>query len=173
MTLLEHALAHAARGFALLPCNWIKANGQCSCDKVNCGSPGKHPLGFIGAARHGWKDASLDPEQVKKWWKRWPKANIGIACGPSGIVIIDIDVEKGGEETWAQIKRDNPTIKDSAIQAITQSGGRHLYYAANPGVSITNGKAERLGAGVDVRGADGIVIAPGSRGPKGEYRWAQ
>ena len=171
MTLLEHALAHAARGFALLPCNWIKANEQCSCGKVKCGSPGKHPLGL--AAPNGWKDGSLDPEQIKKWWKRWPKANIGIACGPSGIVIIDIDVEKGGEETWAQIKRDSPTIKDSAVQAITQSGGRHLYYAAIPGVSITSGRAERLGAGVDVRGADGIVIAPGSRGPKGDYRWAQ
>ena len=99
---------------------------------------------FTGAAPHGWKDASLDPEQIKKWWKRWPSANIGIACGPSGIVVIDIDVEKGGEETWVQIKRNNPTIRDSAVQAITQSRGRHLYYAAIPGVSITNGKAERL-----------------------------
>jgi len=173
MTLLVVALALVARGFAVFPCNSLLANGKCSCRQADCKSPAKHPLGLPGAAPRGWKDASTDPDQIKKWWKRWPNANIGIACGASAVIVIDIDVEHAGEETWAQIKRDNPTIRESAVQAITQSGGRHLYYAAVPGVNITDGVAGRLGAGVDVRGSDGYVIAPGSRGLKGDYRWAQ
>ena len=38
------------------------------------------PRGCMGAAwrdgLHGWRWQSLDPEQIRQWWSRWPMANI-------------------------------------------------------------------------------------------------
>jgi Bifunctional DNA primase/polymerase, N-terminal len=49
---------------------------------------GKRPL--IAGGVHA---ASRDPTIIEQWWRRWPHASIGIACGaPSGVVVIDIDV---------------------------------------------------------------------------------
>jgi hypothetical protein len=46
----------------------------------------KHP-----ATAHGFKDSSADPEQIERWWRAMPDANIGIDCGASGITVLDID----------------------------------------------------------------------------------
>src|SRR5271169_6850906 len=87
---LEAALDLAARGFYVFPCHWLKADGNCSCPaSKDCKQTAKHPQGL--AVRRGYKDATCDPVRIKQWWERWPKANIGIACGPSNIVAIDID----------------------------------------------------------------------------------
>ncbi len=104
----DSALELAKLGYYVFPCQWIRKDGRCSClgKSPNC-SPGKHPLG--AAAPHGFKDATRDPEQINKWWDKWPMANIGIACGASGIVVIDIDnkPDRPGKETWAQLKKNS------------------------------------------------------------------
>jgi hypothetical protein len=43
----------------------------------------------------------------------------------------------------------------------TPSGGQHLYYAAPPGREIRN-SAGKIGPMIDVRGAGGYVLGPGS-----------
>src|SRR5258708_4431274 len=57
---LEYALAYARVGFAVFPCR----------------PRGKEPI-----TKHGFKDATRDEAQIRKWWTRWPDANIGIATG--------------------------------------------------------------------------------------------
>lgn len=70
MSLLETALSHAARGWFVFPCK-----------------PGdKYPI-----TKHGWHDASRDAEQIRQWWAKTPNANVGIACGMSGLCVLDID----------------------------------------------------------------------------------
>jgi hypothetical protein len=50
-------------------------------------APGKHPL-----TRHGLHDATADPGVIRRWWTRWPQANVGIRTGAaSGLLVIDID----------------------------------------------------------------------------------
>src|SRR5665213_1908060 len=39
--------------------------------------------------------ATSSAEQIKKWWTRWPRANIGLACGPSLIAVVDVDTKEG------------------------------------------------------------------------------
>lgn len=41
---------------------------------------------------NGFRDATTDPEVVKHWWKRWPKALVGVPTGRiSRLVVVDID----------------------------------------------------------------------------------
>lgn len=64
------------------------SDGTCSCGKPACSDEGKHPR-----CEHGFKDATTDRAQIQAWWQRWPNANIGIACGAAGWVVIDVDLE--------------------------------------------------------------------------------
>ena len=45
--------------------------------------------------------ATTDGRVIQDWWVRWPEANIGVACGPSGLFVIDLDVkgDANGEES--------------------------------------------------------------------------
>jgi hypothetical protein len=121
-SLLGSALALAARGWHVFPC----APG------------GKRP-----ALRGNWQHlASADPAQVRSWWARSPY-NIGVACGPSGLVVIDLDVSHED----AGMGPGGPAISGASVLAAlcgqhgnryplptyavdTPSGGSHLYYAA-------------------------------------------
>jgi hypothetical protein len=40
---------------------------------------------------HGVRAATTDPERVGRWWARSPRAAVGVAAGPSRLVLIDID----------------------------------------------------------------------------------
>ena len=40
----------------------------------------------------GCLDATDNEETIAGWAKRFPRANIGVACGlPSGVIVIDLD----------------------------------------------------------------------------------
>jgi Bifunctional DNA primase/polymerase, N-terminal len=40
--------------------------------------------------------ASTDPERIRRWWQHIPYS-IGIATGPSGLVVVDLDTAKPGQ----------------------------------------------------------------------------
>src|SRR5690606_24388087 len=50
----------------------------------------------------------------------------------------------------------------------TPSGGRHLWLSGPPDVVVPN-SASRLAPGIDVRGAGGYLVGPGSRTDHGTY----
>lgn len=146
------ALEYAGLGWAVLP---LRARG-------------KEPL-----TRHGLKDASTDPDQIRKWWDRWPDANVGVACGSAsgGLVAIDLDEheERGlsGLDTLHDWEREHGQLPDTAT-AITGGGGVHLLYRADAEV---RGSANAV-TGVDVRGDGSYIVAPPSIHPSGRrYEW--
>ncbi len=47
---------------------------------------------------HGYKDATKDPEQAKKWWGEHPNYNIGL--GLDGVLVFDIDVGHKKRDQW-------------------------------------------------------------------------
>lgn len=55
------------------------------------------PLGVKSKLPHprlspnGVKNASNDPRQIAEWWEQEPNANYGVACGPSGLTVMDLD----------------------------------------------------------------------------------
>ena len=118
-------------------------------------------LPFKGS--RGFKDATLDRAQIEAWGRAAPDANCGIATGPSGLVVLDLDGPEGQALLKAVAHGDVPrtlTVKTG------RPGGFHLYYAApstgssfgqRSGVPSSQVKGEHL----DVRGSTGYVLAPG------------
>ena len=51
--------------------------------------------GACGRWGHGLHDATTDPDVVEAMWRRWPAANVGISCGPSALVVVDLDTPGG------------------------------------------------------------------------------
>jgi hypothetical protein len=127
--------------------------------------PGKRPYVCWGTA------ATSDIEQVRQWWGHWPDAMIGMSCGPSGIVAIDIDV-KDGKNGWEAI--DERMLDWGQLPGTrttrTPSGGSHMIYRhPGPEYDIRNDTSTKVGVGVDIRGDGGMVIMPPSRGDGGTY----
>lgn len=165
---LAAALCYAGFGWGVFPAAGV-VGGRCSCGRADCDRSGKHPL-----TRHGLRDATTDQDQLARWWRRWPDANVAIATGD--IVVIDIDPASGGWESLARLVDGGWTITPTAT-VITGGGGAHLYYQAPAGSELRNTVGRLPGVadvvpGIDLRGAGGYVIAPPSRHASGGlYRW--
>lgn len=127
----------------------------CSCANAECSSPAKHPR-----TREGCREASSDPERVAAWWARWPSANVGLATGR--LVVLDVDGPTG-RATLEQLEASRGPLP--VTLTVATGNGEHRYFAAPEGVSIGNAAGARgrgLGAGLDVRGEGGYVVAPPS-----------
>ena len=120
--------------------------------------------GKIPLTTSGFKDATTDLHQIKRWARQFPAANIGIPTGSaSGFVVIDLD-RKGdvdGVKAFESLcHRLDIEIPDT-YKIKTPSGGRHLFFGTKHAGLIRN-SAGILGPGIDVRGEGGYVVAKGS-----------
>jgi hypothetical protein len=156
--LLRSALAAAALGWHVFP----------------CAAGGKRP-----ALRGNWQDlATTSPDQVRDWWARAPY-NIGIACGPSRLVVIDLDLphdvddDEGaadgalfplsGADILSGLARQHGERYPGGTYIVdTPSGGCHLYFSAAADGRARN-SAGALGPHIDVRADGGYVVGAGSR----------
>jgi hypothetical protein len=149
------ALGYRARGWWVVPLHSPTKQEACSCERVDCASPAKHPR-----TRHGLKDASRDTATIRRWLEQYPEANIGILTGPeSGILVLDVD-GKQGEESLAELSRRGFALPDT--YCVSTGRGSHFYFEYPAGLDIRN-SAGKAGNGLDIRGAGGYVVAPPSR----------
>ena len=97
--------------------------------------------------------------------------NIGIATGPSGLVVIDLDTaqaRRGAAAGWALpgitdgadvlaalCERARPAVPGETFTVRTGRGGLHLYFTAPPGAALRQhrGRARGLGWLIDTRAA--------------------
>lgn len=117
------------------------------------GERAKAPL-----TKNGLHDATMDIEQVKRWWKRNGDAAIGI---PTGIIwdVLDVDTKNGVDgRVHLPYLRKIGLLNGCQFVVKTPSGGWHLYFKAAPG--LTNKAHATLG--LDVRAVGGYVLAPPS-----------
>ncbi|WP_088285115.1 bifunctional DNA primase/polymerase, partial [Kineosporia sp. A_224] len=165
------ALAHAGRGWHVFPL-----------------VPGhKRP------AVTRWQErATLDPARIERCWSSRTAAGpygVGIATGPSRLVVVDLDTPKpntvlpdpwrtpgvvDGADVLAALA-DRAGHPDPAAlgtySVLTPSGGTHLYFAAPGQAPLLDEPAARplgntagvLGPLVDTRAAGGYVVAPPTR----------
>ena len=149
--LVEYALEYARRGWFIFPLTPLS----------------KTPL----PGSRGLLDATTDVEIIKRWWRDEPHANIGVNCGKSGLVVLDVDTKDGkvGGESLIDIVGESFELLETVI-ATTWSGGRHYFYRGSCPSS-----AGKLGRDLDIRGDGGyIVLAPSTvnDGKKsGSYSW--
>ncbi len=141
------AAMHAARGRHVFPC--LPGDKRPAVDK--------------------WEQRALaDLERVRRYWPG-PRHNIGVACGPSRLVVLDLDTHgtlpedwrlpgiRDGKDVLAQICEWAGQDWPATHTVATPSGGWHLYFRAPDDVEIRN-SASLIGPMVDVRARGGYVI---------------
>ncbi|QGZ49991.1 DNA primase [Streptomyces sp. QHH-9511] len=179
---LAHALSAAERGLAVIPLSATKLPALRSphhdeAAPIRC-------RGECGRPGHGVHDATTDPAAVRALFDAAPWATgYGIACGrpPHHLIGIDLDVKPS--PTGTDPTADDPTARlrhlalehlftvPPTVTVLTPSGGRHLWLTGPPDVVVPN-SASRLAPGIDVRGAGGYLVGPGSVTTRGAYRLA-
>jgi hypothetical protein len=133
---------YADQGISVFPCH-----------------PNKAP-----ATPHGFKNATADPELLKKQFFK-EGLFIGLPTGRiNGIVVIDFDIKDG----WT-LDSLNEAIKEygelpDTFTVDTPSGGRHFYYY-DPETELSSyARFLNKNIPIDIRANNGYVIAPGSEG---------
>jgi hypothetical protein len=113
---------------------------------------------------HGLLDATVDGRVARRWWNRWPEANIGMPTGVvSGFDVVDVDVRDTGSGYESFHRAPARFHTDGwVVRVVTPSGGTHFYYPADPERRQRNWVSGR--AHVDFRGGGGAVILPPSAG---------
>jgi hypothetical protein len=180
--LMRVALNAAERGWHVFP---LRHNDKRPAfpdhDAEHC--TGRDPRCRTAGAHVGWEPrATTDPDRIRRGWLRY-SYNVGIACGPSGLVVVDLDTPKPGEETppeaWRVAgvhtgtdvftlvcERAGQPVPNNTYTVTTGRGGTHLYYRhPDTGPALRNTSGERgngLGWLVDTRAHGGYVVAAGS-----------
>lgn len=131
--------------------------GNCS----SCGERGHVATGCLclrqGRWCHGFLAATLDEDLITSWWSHTPGFGVGVACGPAGLVVIDIDAHStpvpdrkqllpginidqrvdlsglaNGFHTIALLAalrgEPSPANDASTLRVQTPSGGLHVWY---------------------------------------------
>lgn len=163
----DMAASFIRRGWSVLILHDVAA-GRCSCDDgadpEHEGSAGKHPR--MGG---GWQHKGMtDAEAVSALLGRYPHANLGILTGPaSGMWVLDVDPKNGGDVLLAQLEAAYGRLPYT-YTVRTGTGGTHYYFNLPLDFTPTSSRG-RLPVGIDVRGVNGQVVAPGSRTLFGSY----
>lgn len=144
--MLAAALDYAARGWQVFPCE----------------PNGKSPIGRLVPS--GYKDATGDEIQIRRWWRECPDANIGLALSKSGLVALDADTYKPNCK-FADLIAENP-LPETLIQKSAR-GGTHYVFHADAARTFPGTLAD----GVDIKHRGYILLEP-SRFEGGVYRWS-
>lgn len=162
-SLLEAALAYGRVGIPVFPLE----------------ERGKAPL-----VPRGLYAATCDLEQIGHWWRRFPRANIGMPTGrPSGCWALDVDrrhegftsLERLGHDALHQGwgNTDQRAWHHTRVQ-LTGGGGAHLCYGLRRDLDVQFSNAVGFAGytGLDLRVAGGyIVVAPSCHRSGERYRW--
>jgi len=160
---LDDALALLGRGWSVVPVHTPR-DGRCSCGRPDCPSPGKHPRLRWDA----WQRRRPTADLVRRWWRRWPDANLGVVTGDvSGVIVVDVDPRSGGDGSLEGLEAGYGPLP-ATVEAQTGGGGRHLYLRC-PGRPVV---PRPVAPGLDLKGDGGLVVAPPSLHVSGAaYRW--
>ncbi|QIG96589.1 bifunctional DNA primase/polymerase [Bradyrhizobium sp. 6(2017)] len=159
--LVNAALGYAKRNYFIFPAKFAEKQklGHTSAEKSN-----GNPWGY-----------TKDPDEIREYWRRWPRAAIGLPTGAAnGLFVIDVDTPDGhdhdGRESLIRLEVQHGALPRTRV-AESPTGSRHYYFKQPPDITIPC-SASKLGPGIDVRGDGGFVIAPPSERPgRGKYTW--
>lgn len=158
--MLKHALDYAKTGVEVFP---IKPG-----DKI----PYKSARWSNGRP---WGKTTSSSE-IKRDFKRWPSANVGIACGPdSNLWVLDIDtLAAHGKDGFASLRALEARYGPLPETRMAQSPSGSVHYLFDwPNDGTVRNLADLAGyPGIDVRGEGGMIVAVPSLKPGvGAYKW--
>ncbi|MFC8394915.1 bifunctional DNA primase/polymerase [Streptomyces sp. NPDC057238] len=150
------------RGWPVHPLAQGRKTPVANCEA--CREPGhsrrRCPCPAAGRWCHGFHAATLDPARIDRWWGTRPGLGVGVACGPAGVVVIDIDAHArpvpprdrllpgipipervdltglaDGFHTLGLLAAlsgaASPADDDTTLRVRTPSGGLHVWYRAH------------------------------------------
>lgn len=182
MNKLDWALAHVRAGRWVIPLHNILPSGRCSCGRMKkqkdgtrspCVS-GKHPR-----TRRGVYDASNNEQQVRKWWREWRHANIGVATGLKyGLLAVDEDGPIGAECSRC-VQEQFGAFPETVIARSGSGVGRHRLFLPPDAVpdcydahNFKRVSGKRGGQKLQLQGDGSYIVAVGSDHKSGNtYRW--
>lgn len=154
--LARSAILYARRGVPVFPCE----------------PDGGEPL-LSGGAR----EAATDERAVRRWWRRWPRANVGIPTGgASGLVVLETG--RGGVVALAELEF---AYGHSKTVTATTGEGQQYYFrrpseaeldAAGLGGSGTLEGRRELDHSLSLHADGSHVLAPPGRTLHGAHRWS-
>ncbi|MEV6016359.1 bifunctional DNA primase/polymerase [Streptomyces sp. NPDC051997] len=168
--LLAAAVQTAQRGWCIIP---LRPNDKRPAGHAEpyCPATGRCTDGHKTPEQRATNDAKL----ITAAWAQAPY-NVGIATGPSGLLVIDLDTLKpqdskgtpDGATSFQALCERAGQAAPNTYRVRTARGGEHLYFTQPPGVRM-NSTAGRLAKKIDTRGWGGYVVAPGSTTQDGTY----
>lgn len=115
-------------------------------------TPGRKAPPLVEWTEFQHRHATLD--DVRRWWLKWPDANIGIVTGSiSNLSVVDIDAGAGGLDS---LKKTGYTFPHTRVHKTP--AGFHLIYEHSMALHTGAGFLQ----GVDVRSDGGYIVAPPS-----------
>lgn len=172
----QAATDFARRGWFVFPCNEKNGRPLIVGDRDEQGKTIPNSGGLHKATR--------DEDQIAAWWRKWPRAQIGLNAGASGLLLIDFDprtdrivteivdehtgevTEDVAEKVWtvdllkaALMVQMGVPLPDT-LTSLTPSTGEHKFFLMPDGEPI--GNRGNLPDHIDVRGQGGYVIVPPS-----------
>ncbi|MDN3027299.1 bifunctional DNA primase/polymerase [Streptomyces sp. S.PB5] len=154
----------ASRGWPVHPLTPGRKTPAGNC--ASCRQPGhsRQGCGCTATGRwcHGFHAATLDFARIEQWWGGNPDLGVGIACGPAGLVVVDIDAHErelpGRDRLLPGIGISDgvdltglangfhtigvlaalrgvvgPADDETTLRVRTPSGGLHVWYRAHEG----------------------------------------
>lgn len=175
--LRQVALDAAAAGLYVFP---VKAHSKIPAfhGETRC-----RRAGVCADGHQGWEQrATRDTTQIRRWWSGETRFNVGVACGPSGLVVIDLDTSSEplpdwdgattGREVLDQLAARHGGQLPETYSVRTPTDGEHIYFRMPAGVELRNtqgGHGHSLGPLVDTRAIGGFVVGAGSIRAEGAY----
>ncbi|MFI5635652.1 bifunctional DNA primase/polymerase [Streptomyces sp. NPDC051664] len=154
----------AAQGWPVLPLAPGRKTPPANCDACQERGHSHVECSCLAAGRwcHGFHAATTDNERLAAWWFRNPGLGTAVACGPAGLVVIDVDAHfqsmpprdrllpgiaipehvdltglRHGFHTLALLAalrgQEDPALDVSTLRVRTPSGGLHIWYQTSPG----------------------------------------
>ncbi|MEV5492599.1 bifunctional DNA primase/polymerase [Streptomyces bobili] len=152
----------ARRGWPVHPLAAGRKTPAANCSKCRLTPHPAAQCPCLAAGRwcHGFYAATLDQRRISQWWGQHPEFGVGVACGPAGLIVIDVDAHSteppsrkrllpgipiadhvdltgltSGFHTLAVLAalrgQANPADDDTTLRVRTPSGGLHVWYRAS------------------------------------------
>lgn len=118
------------------------------------------PNGKTPAVKDWENWATQEQSEIILHWGRFPDANIGIACGPSDLIVLDVDNKNGKDGSASLFGIELVEGATPTYSVKTPNAGFHHYYWRE-GVDLRN-TAGGFGEGLDTRAIGGFVVGEGS-----------
>lgn len=108
-----------------------------------------------------FQERRANEQEIRAWFIKFPKANIGVVTGPvSNLLVFDID---------AKHNRSSKEFQFPITTCSNTGGGGEHYFFKYPKFEVHNSAGNLFGEGVDIRANGGYIVLPPSLHLSGRY----